>query len=67
MPMLVNVLFFEMPNEILCSISVPPNTIRKVQVTSISKQVVTVGEGSLGLPPLFLIDMLQATSEGFNI
>jgi hypothetical protein len=36
-PMLVNVLFFEMSNEILCSVNVPPNKIMKVQATSISR------------------------------
>jgi hypothetical protein len=53
MPMLVNVLFFEMPNEILCFVTVPPNTIRKAQVTSISRWAITAGEGSSSLLPLF--------------
>jgi hypothetical protein len=46
MPMLVSVLFFEMPNEILCFISVPPNTIKKAHATSISRWVVIAREGS---------------------
>jgi hypothetical protein len=67
MPMLVNVMFFEMPNEILCFVNVPPNTIRKSQVTSISRQANTVGEGSSSLLPLSLIGMLQVIGEGFGI
>jgi hypothetical protein len=58
--MLVSVLLFEMPNEILCSV------IRKAQATSISRWVVTAGEGSSCLLLLSLIDMLQATGEGFG-
>jgi hypothetical protein len=47
----------------------------KSAIASISRQIVTVGEGSsssklgvlLSLPPLFLIGMLQAIGGGFGI
>jgi hypothetical protein len=46
--------------------------LKKIHIVSISRWVVTIGDGSsrcgvlLSLSPLFLIDMFQAIGEGFD-